>query len=72
MLELAEQQDGFLGVESTREDVGITVSYWRDLVTIKRWKENTDHSITREKGRKKWHKSFKTRIAKVKRNYEFE
>jgi heme-degrading monooxygenase HmoA len=31
MMELAEQQDGYLGVESAREDVGITVSYWRDV-----------------------------------------
>jgi len=72
MLDLAEQQDGFLGVESAREDVGITVSYWRDLASIKSWKENTDHSIAREKGRKEWYKSFKTRIAKVERDYELE
>ncbi|MGZ2369954.1 antibiotic biosynthesis monooxygenase family protein [Ancylomarina sp. YFZ004] len=72
MLELAEQQDGFRGVESAREDVGITVSYWRDLAAIKNWKENTDHSLAREKGRKEWYKSFKTRIAKVERDYGFE
>lgn len=27
MVELAEQQPGFIGVESARDDVGITVSY---------------------------------------------
>lgn len=27
MLELAKKQSGFLGVESARDDVGITVSY---------------------------------------------
>ncbi len=31
MLNLVRKQDGFLGVESAREDIGITVSYWRDL-----------------------------------------
>jgi len=72
MLELAEQQDGFLGVESAREDVGITVSYWRDLAAIKSWKENADHSIAREKGRKEWYKRFKTRISKVENDYEFK
>ncbi len=72
MLELAKQQDGFLGVENARENVGITVSYWRDLVAIKRWKENADHSIAREKGRKEWYKRFKTRIAKVESDYEFK
>ncbi|KZY69695.1 antibiotic biosynthesis monooxygenase, partial [Oleiphilus sp. HI0067] len=40
MVELASKQPGFLGVESAREDVGITVSYWSDLESIKRWKKN--------------------------------
>lgn len=35
MVELASQQPGFLGVESAREGVGITVSYWSDLESIK-------------------------------------
>ena len=43
MVELAEQQPGFLGVESARVDVGITVSYWADLESIKHWKVNADH-----------------------------
>ena len=39
MVELAKEQDGFLGVESaarTSEGFGITVSYWRDLESIKK------------------------------------
>jgi len=72
MVELAKKQDGFLGVESARNEIGITVSYWRDLKSIKSWKENTEHSIVREKGRNKWYKTFKTRIAKVERDYDFE
>lgn len=69
---MARQQDGFLGVESARNEVGITVSYWRDLESIKRWKEHAEHSFAREKGRSEWYKSFKTRIAKVERDYGFE
>jgi len=72
MVDLAKQQDGFLGVESARNELGITVSYWRDLNAIKKWKDNAKHSIAREKGRKTWYKSFKTRIAKVERDYDFE
>jgi heme-degrading monooxygenase HmoA len=72
MVELASQQDGFLGVESARNEVGITVSYWRDLDSIRKWKENVDHSVAREKGRAEWYKSFKTRIAQVERDYGFE
>lgn len=72
MVELALKQDGFLGVESAREELGITVSYWRDLGSIKKWKENTEHSIARQKGKADWYKAFKTRIAKVERDYGFE
>ncbi|MCT4629442.1 antibiotic biosynthesis monooxygenase [Winogradskyella sp.] len=72
MVELAREQNGFLGVESARNELGITVSYWKDLDAIKRWKENTEHTIARERGRKEWYQSFKTRIAKVERDYEFE
>ena len=72
MVELAQQQPGFLGVESARNEVGITVSYWIDLVSIKNWKEHAEHTIAREKGRADWYKAFKTRIAKVERDYGFE
>ena len=37
MEELASVQDGFLGLESVRNGLGISVSYWRDLDSIKRW-----------------------------------
>ncbi|MDP2721343.1 MAG: antibiotic biosynthesis monooxygenase [Bacteroidales bacterium] len=72
MIVLASLQEGFLGVESAREELGITVSYWRDLESIKKWKAHAEHTVAREKGRKIWYQSFKTRIAFVERDYEFE
>lgn len=72
MVQLAQQQDGFLGIESARNELGITVSYWRDLESIKKWRENSDHSIARERGRKEWYQAFKTRIALVERDYGFD
>lgn len=72
MFELASIQDGFIGVESAREKTGITVSYWRDLESIKKWRENAEHSTARNRGRLEWYKCYKTRIAKVERDYEFE
>jgi len=72
MVELARQQEGFLGVESAREEVGITVSYWQDLASIKAWRENVEHTVARNKGRQLWYQQFKTRIAKVERDYGFE
>ena len=71
MVELAAQQPGFLGAESARESVGITVSYWADLESIKAWKENAEHVIAQEQGRAVWYREYKTRIAKVERDYEW-
>lgn len=71
MVELATKEEGFLGIESARNELGITVSYWKDLESIKNWKMNSEHRITQEKGRKEWYKSYKTRIALVERDYEF-
>lgn len=72
MYELAKQQDGFLGMETARESVGITVSYWRDMDSIKKWKMHTDHQVAQQKGRADWYSAYKTRIAKVERDYGFE
>lgn len=72
MIELASQQNGFLGIESARNQLGITISYWKDLESIRSWKNNTDHLIAQQFGRDKWYQSYKTRIAKVERDYQFE
>jgi heme-degrading monooxygenase HmoA len=71
MLELAKDQDGFLGVESSRNEIGITVSYWRDLESIKKWKEHPEHILARANGRASWYKSYKTRISRVESDYDF-
>lgn len=72
MEKLVKNQPGFLGLESARNDLGITVSYWKDLESIRNWKENEYHIFARENGRKTWYKNFKVRIAKVERDYSFE
>ena len=72
MEELVSHQEGFLGVESARDQLGITVSYWRDLESIRKWKINAEHTVARTKGRSEWYLSFKTRIAKVEKDYEFK
>ena len=69
MVRLAAQQPGFLGVESARQDIGITVSYWKDLESIQNWKENPEHRLARKSGREEWYSSFKVRIAKVEKDY---
>ena len=69
MVELASVQPGFLGVDSAREDVGITVSYWADVESIKAWKSNVEHLKAQKKGREEWYSEFRVRISKVEREY---
>ncbi|WP_435236688.1 antibiotic biosynthesis monooxygenase family protein [Psychromonas sp. PT13] len=69
MVELAIKQPGFLGMESAREEVGITVSYWDSLDAIKHWKMNSEHLEAQQKGHHTWYSSFKVRITKVEKDY---
>lgn len=69
MMALAQQQPGFLGVESAREDVGITVSYWTDLASIQAWKRQAEHRQAQALGRERWYADYRVRIAKVERDY---
>jgi heme-degrading monooxygenase HmoA len=68
---LAKQQKGFLGIDSARNDVGITVSYWQTLDDIKNWKQQSDHLVAQQKGIKDWYSWYNVRICKVEREYEF-
>ncbi|PHR72232.1 MAG: antibiotic biosynthesis monooxygenase [Lutibacter sp.] len=69
MVALASQQEGFLGIESARNDIGITVSYWKSLDAITKWKMNIEHTEARNLGREQWYDTFKVRICKVERDY---
>jgi heme-degrading monooxygenase HmoA len=71
MVQLAAQQPGFLGVESTRDTggLGVTVSYWESEEAIARWKANTEHQVAQEGGKKTWYSDYWLRVARVERDY---
>ncbi len=71
MVELASEQDGYLGVESTRDSdgFGITVSYWRDELSIANWKKNAEHRLAQQYGHERWYEHFELRVARVERAY---
>lgn len=71
MIELAHTIPGFIGVESAREDVGITVSYWESLDAIKTWRQHPEHVEAQRRGRAEWYESFTTRVCLVERESEF-
>ena len=68
---LAKQQKGFIGIDSAKNEVGITVSYWESLEAIKNWKANSEHLLAQQKGREQWYNWYNVRICKVEREYEF-
>ena len=71
MAQLAQQQPGYLGHESARDGIGITVSYWQNIAAIKQWKQQSDHLFAQQKGREQWYSQYKIRICKVEMDYDF-
>jgi heme-degrading monooxygenase HmoA len=70
MQELASEQPGFLGFESARQAIGISVSYWASLEAIAAWKENVVHR--QAQGRAvDWYQAFRVRVCRVEREYGF-
>jgi heme-degrading monooxygenase HmoA len=70
MLNLAQKQSGFLGAESVRDanGFGLTVSYWENLESIRKWREHPDHLKAQKAGKDRFYKDFKIRISKVERD----
>ncbi len=72
MVDLVKKQPGYLGHESARAGLGITVSYWASLESIKNWKSVSAHLEAQKQGREKWYSAYKTRICLVERDYGFD
>jgi heme-degrading monooxygenase HmoA len=73
MVELAEEQPGFLGIESVREGaIGITVSYWDSLEAIDGWRKHVEHREAQRLGRDAWYDEYTVRVARVERSRSFE
>ena len=64
-----KKQPGFLGFESARNEVGITVSYWIDKESIRNWRENSKHRVARKRGKEVWYEAYILRICKVEHDY---
>lgn len=72
MADLAKKQKGYLGMESARDEIGITVSYWQSLEAIANWKAHADHLFAQKKGKENWYSWYKVRICRVEREYDFK
>lgn len=72
MVELAEQQPGFVGLESVRDPAtrrGITVSYWADEASARAWRGIAEHVAAQEAGRERWYSEYEVVVADITRSY---
>lgn len=62
--------DGYLGAESVRDASGhgITVSYWRSLDDIARWKADAEHLVAQRLGKEAWYTNFRLTVARVEKD----
>ncbi len=73
ILNLAQQQPGFLGIEAAGDDnLSLAVSYWDSDTSIQSFKELAEHLIIQQKGRDTYYQNYKVRVAKVEREYGFQ
>jgi len=72
MFELAKQQPGYLGIESAKGEIGLSVTYWETLEDIRRWREHAGHRLAQAKGYETWYRAFATRVCRVERDNIFE
>ncbi|NEB73824.1 antibiotic biosynthesis monooxygenase [Streptomyces sp. SID14478] len=73
MDELVAQMPGYLGHESARTPggLGITVSYFRDVAAIERWRSVGEHRAAQQQGRAEWYEQYTVHIAEVERSHGF-
>lgn len=67
MLELAQEQPGFLGVESVRgaDGLGITLSYWVDQASAAAWGTHPEHREAQRLGHERWYRWHDTRVMRL-------
>ena len=69
-LRMVAESFGCTGFESTCENGHeIALSYWPDLESIRKWKQQSDHLIAQQKGKSRWYSSYTVEIAEITRAY---
>jgi heme-degrading monooxygenase HmoA len=73
MDELAAEQPGYIAMDSVRgaDGLGITVSYWEDEASAKKWRDHPEHAAIRDAGRDRWYSHYDLHVAEVTRSYDW-
>jgi heme-degrading monooxygenase HmoA len=68
-----EKIDGFISVErfSSLSDEGkiLSLSFWRDEDSVKRWRTHIEHRAAQGRGRSEVFRDYRLRVANVVRDY---
>ena len=72
MRELAFETYGCLDFVSVAEgDQEIAISYWENQAAIQAWKEDAEHLMAQQEGRRRWYRSYTVQVVEIKREYGF-
>lgn len=71
MMELAQQQEGYLGYSSVNQGLdGIFISYWRDEASIAAWRHDHEHGQAKARAQE-WYQGYQSLICRVESFREF-
>lgn len=72
LMQLAMQQEGFLGYESVANgNKSIFISYWESMEAIEKWKHNVLHTSAKQSAHR-WYKRYLSQICKIEHTTLFE
>jgi heme-degrading monooxygenase HmoA len=71
--EKARQAPGFVDVKGFTAADGerLTIVWWKDLETLRQWRENPAHRVAQETGRRLWYRYYDMEVAEVVRESHF-
>lgn len=71
MRELAINEYGCCEFISVMEgDQEISISYWKELGDIIKWKQNIEHIAAQKLGKSSWYRSYQVQVVEIVREYE--
>jgi heme-degrading monooxygenase HmoA len=75
MEELVSRQPGFLRMTSVRDPgtrEGITVAWFTDEESVRRWREQAEHQTAQRLGREAFYEEYAVTVATVEREYRWQ
>jgi heme-degrading monooxygenase HmoA len=74
LADMARKAPGFVDVKSFTAQDGerLTIVWWKDLETLRQWREDPVHRAAQEKGRRLWYRYYDMEVAEVVRESRFQ